>query len=70
HRLSRDLCRRTERPVARRRRCGFATAETLRRTFHRRLGVAPSEYRARFRSTAAPAGALPDHHVSKEGEPV
>ncbi|MEU0459263.1 helix-turn-helix domain-containing protein, partial [Streptomyces sp. NPDC006129] len=52
------------------RRCGFATAETLRRTFHRRLGVAPSEYRARFRSTAAPAGALPDHHVSKEGEPV
>jgi transcriptional regulator GlxA family with amidase domain len=36
------------------RRCGFATAETLRRTFHRRLGVAPSDYRARFRSTAGP----------------
>ncbi|MFE6889205.1 GlxA family transcriptional regulator [Streptomyces sp. NPDC057694] len=33
------------------RRNGFGTAETLRRTFHRRLGVAPSEYRARFRST-------------------
>ncbi|MEV8567615.1 GlxA family transcriptional regulator [Streptomyces sp. NPDC051322] len=33
------------------RRHGFATAETLRRTFHRRLGVAPSDYRARFRST-------------------
>ncbi|MGD6740685.1 GlxA family transcriptional regulator [Streptomyces sp. BH106] len=35
------------------RRHGFCTAETLRRTFHRRLGVAPSEYRARFRSTTA-----------------
>jgi transcriptional regulator GlxA family with amidase domain len=43
------------------RRYGFATAETLRRTFHRRLGIAPSDYRARFRSTAEPADA---HHVS------
>ena len=33
------------------RRCGFATAETLRRVFQRRLGVAPSEYRDRFRLT-------------------
>ncbi|WDV56697.1 DJ-1/PfpI family protein [Streptomyces coeruleorubidus] len=41
------------------RRYGFATAETLRRTFHRRLGIAPSDYRARFRSTAEPAGAHP-----------
>ncbi|MEU4312057.1 DJ-1/PfpI family protein [Nocardia sp. NPDC024068] len=32
------------------RRCGFGTAESLRRAFHRRLGVAPSEYRDRFRS--------------------
>ncbi|MGW4440964.1 GlxA family transcriptional regulator [Streptomyces sp. NPDC004596] len=32
------------------RRCGFGTAETLRRSFHRRVGVAPSEYRDRFRS--------------------
>ncbi|MFJ4535329.1 GlxA family transcriptional regulator [Streptomyces tibetensis] len=38
------------------RRCGFVTAETLRRTFHRRLGVAPSDYRARFRSTTGPSG--------------
>ncbi|MFF5979553.1 GlxA family transcriptional regulator [Streptomyces olindensis] len=52
------------------RRHGFATAETLRRTFHRRLGVAPSEYRARFRSTAEPVGALPDQPVPEEGEPV
>ncbi|MBO1332268.1 GlxA family transcriptional regulator [Streptomyces sp. VRA16 Mangrove soil] len=37
------------------RRHGFGTAETLRRTFHRRLAVAPSEYRARFRSTSASA---------------
>jgi transcriptional regulator GlxA family with amidase domain len=32
------------------RQCGFGTAETLRRAFHRRLGVAPSDYRDRFRS--------------------
>lgn len=32
------------------RRCGFGT-ETLRRVFQRRLGVAPSEYRDRFRLT-------------------
>ncbi|MEV4891395.1 helix-turn-helix domain-containing protein, partial [Nonomuraea sp. NPDC055795] len=32
------------------RRNGFGTAESLRRTFHRHLGVAPSEYRDRFRS--------------------
>ena len=33
------------------RRCGFGTAESLRRAFHRQLGVAPSDYRDRFRST-------------------
>jgi transcriptional regulator GlxA family with amidase domain len=33
------------------RRCGFGTAESLRRAFHRRLGVAPSDYRDRFRAT-------------------
>ena len=32
------------------RRCGFGTAETLRRAFHRHLGVAPSDYRDRFQS--------------------
>jgi transcriptional regulator GlxA family with amidase domain len=31
-------------------RCGFGTAETLRRVFHRRLGVAPDSYRRRFRA--------------------
>jgi len=31
------------------RRCGFGTSETLRRVFHRRLGVAPDFYRRRFR---------------------
>jgi transcriptional regulator GlxA family with amidase domain len=33
-------------------RCGFGTAETLRRVFHRRLGVAPDSYRRRFRVDA------------------
>lgn len=32
------------------RRYGFGTAETLRRTFHRLIGIAPSEYRDRFRT--------------------
>jgi transcriptional regulator GlxA family with amidase domain len=31
---------------------GFASAEVLRRVFHRRLGVGPSDYRARFRVAA------------------
>lgn len=30
-------------------RCGFGTAETMRRAFHRRLHVAPDAYRRRFR---------------------
>lgn len=30
-------------------RCGFGTAETMRRTFTRRLGVSPDQYRQRFR---------------------
>jgi transcriptional regulator GlxA family with amidase domain len=33
------------------RRCGFGTAETLRRAFHRQTRIAPADYRARFRST-------------------
>ena len=33
------------------RRCGFRNAEMLRRVFQRRLGVAPSDYRDRFRMT-------------------
>lgn len=33
-------------------RCGFGTAETLRRSFQRRLGVAPDAYRRRFRVVA------------------
>jgi transcriptional regulator GlxA family with amidase domain len=32
------------------RRCGFGTGETLRRVFHKQLGVSPSHYRNRFRS--------------------
>ncbi len=33
--------------------CGFGTRESMRRAFVRRLGVAPSAYRARFRSSDA-----------------
>lgn len=40
------------------RRCGFGTAETMRRTFARRLGVSPDQYRNRFR-----------HHPTKEHHP-
>jgi transcriptional regulator GlxA family with amidase domain len=29
---------------------GFGTVETMRRAFKRRLGVAPADYRSRFRS--------------------
>ena len=35
------------------RRCGFGTAETLRRTFVKRLGVAPDHYRRRFSTVAS-----------------
>ena len=28
---------------------GFGSVETLRRAFHRNVGVAPNDYRARFR---------------------
>jgi transcriptional regulator GlxA family with amidase domain len=36
------------------RRCGFGTAETMRRAFLRVLSVGPAEYRQRFRSTQQP----------------
>jgi AraC-like DNA-binding protein len=32
---------------------GFGTVETMRRAFHRRLGVGPGDYRARFKSPQA-----------------
>lgn len=35
------------------RRCGFGSAESLRRAFLRRVRVSPAAYRARFRSAAA-----------------
>jgi transcriptional regulator GlxA family with amidase domain len=31
--------------------CGFGTVETMRRAFHRRLGVGPAAYRDRFNTT-------------------
>ncbi|HEU0024119.1 MAG TPA: DJ-1/PfpI family protein [Thermoleophilaceae bacterium] len=35
------------------RRAGFGTVETMRRAFHRRVGVGPADYRRRFRSGVA-----------------
>jgi transcriptional regulator GlxA family with amidase domain len=35
------------------REAGFGTVETMRRAFHRRLGVGPAEYRTRFQSSQA-----------------
>ncbi|GAB2698900.1 GlxA family transcriptional regulator [Kitasatospora kifunensis] len=41
------------------RRYGFGTAETLRRSFHRQVGVTPSDYRDRFRTVSGePRSAL------------
>jgi transcriptional regulator GlxA family with amidase domain len=37
-------------------RAGFGTPETMRRAFARRVGVAPAEYRARFRRAPEPVG--------------
>ena len=34
-------------------RCGFANADTLRRTFTRHVGVTPAEYRKRHASTTS-----------------
>lgn len=36
--------------------CGFGTAETLRRSFLRALGVGPAEYRRRFHPAGSPSG--------------
>ncbi|MGI5376131.1 GlxA family transcriptional regulator [Streptomyces sp. CA-251387] len=39
-------------------RCGFGTVDTLIRAFRRRLATTPSEYRAKFRATAAQRASL------------
>jgi len=36
-------------------RCGFGTAETMRRAFHRHLGIGPADYRERFAAALRPA---------------
>ena len=52
------------------RRYGFGTAETLRRTFHRLVGIAPSEYRDRFRTANATAPPHAASEVSRPAKPV
>jgi len=41
--------------------CGFSSAEHMRRAFHRRVGVSPADYRARFRRmpVMGPHGPVP-----------
>lgn len=46
-------------------RCGFGTAETLRRSLHRHLGVSPDGYRQRFAHSLA-HNQLPAHTNTKE----
>jgi transcriptional regulator GlxA family with amidase domain len=38
-------------------RCGLGSAESLRRVFHRHLGISPDAYRRRFRTTTRSEGA-------------
>ena len=52
------------------RRYGFGTAETLRRTFHRLVGIAPSEYRDRFRTAHATAPRDQAPELSRPAPPV
>jgi transcriptional regulator GlxA family with amidase domain len=52
------------------RHCGFGTVETMRRAFHRRLGVGPAAYRSRFRPslTNSETGLRPRRSASGLGE--
>ena len=52
------------------RHCGFGTAETLRRAFHRLVGVAPSEYRDRFRTANVTPPPRHAPQVSRLARPV
>jgi transcriptional regulator GlxA family with amidase domain len=52
------------------RRYGFGTAETLRRTFHRLVGIAPSEYRDRFRTTPVGVARQQASGPSRPEQPV
>lgn len=47
--------------------CGFGTAETMRRSFLRRVGVAPDDYRRRFRRTASTSHyrSIPHQHAQQ-----
>ncbi|MGH9014241.1 MAG: GlxA family transcriptional regulator [Acidimicrobiia bacterium] len=49
------------------RRLGFGTGETLRRAFHRHVGVAPSDYRERFRGTGVSRGGVRNDQVWAAG---
>ena len=46
------------------RQCGFGTVETMRRAFHRRLGVAPAGYRRHFTPPASSEAAHGHRHTA------
>jgi transcriptional regulator GlxA family with amidase domain len=52
------------------RHCGFGTVETMRRAFHRRLGVGPAAYRSRFRPHTYETGLRPSRSASGLEEEV
>lgn len=56
-----ELERSTDTVAAIARRCGFGTAETLRRALHRHVGISPEAYRQRFSHH-------PLHHQHKESK--
>jgi transcriptional regulator GlxA family with amidase domain len=52
------------------RHCGFGSVETMRRAFHRRLGVGPAAYRSRFRPHTYETGLRPSRSASGLEEEV
>jgi transcriptional regulator GlxA family with amidase domain len=51
-------------------RCGFSSAELMRRCFLRQFKVAPSEYRKHFRTSAAGGSRTTDRNRARRAEPA
>ncbi|WP_436533467.1 GlxA family transcriptional regulator [Actinoplanes sp. HUAS TT8] len=49
---------------------GFGSSETMRRVFHQHLGVSPTTYRARFRTTAATSSTDADRVAGETHSPT
>ncbi|WP_422006039.1 GlxA family transcriptional regulator [Pyruvatibacter mobilis] len=50
--------------------CGFSSAEQMRRAFHRRVGVSPADYRARFRRMPVMGPHGPVQPAGQAGSPA